>query len=232
MQQVTLNSNVAKLIGSPSPSTANPQELVQSHFAYQTPPYEVNKVSYHISSPNIQLSSSLTLIEKITRLLSALTLDYCNSNSKINNSFTTIKPFVTEILKRSKSNKLIAILASHYFKTIFSNLQEKQQDELPEFAKCSKRIFLSCLILSHKFVNDNTFSMETWSSISGLKSKDLSTMERWCLNKLGYNLFIDSNKLLTSETTFFGQTTKSLKRKLDEDPFNTSRNFKKISKSQ
>ncbi|CAB4253808.1 similar to Saccharomyces cerevisiae YHR071W PCL5 Cyclin [Maudiozyma barnettii] len=180
----------------------------QSHLAYQTPPYETNIVNISSSSTKTAIhrfiaspqqcqkqSTSSKLIKNISNLMSNSTSQFLITDSKINNSFNKNIKFLTEVLKRSKSNKLIAMLASHYFKQIYENLNSNKINDLPEFAKCSKRIFLTCLILSHKFINDNTFSMKTWSSISGLPAKDLSTLERWCLHKLDYNLYVDIKEI-------------------------------------
>ena len=187
---------------SPDTNISSNVNLNQSHLAYQTPPYETSLDNRIKRTPvGRKRSNSLSdLLNKINKLMMICTRDF--QKNKINNS--NIK-FLTEVLKRSKSNKLITILSCHYFKNIYQNLNGLNviANELPEFAKCPKRIFLSCLILSHKFINDNTFSMKTWSSISGLNSKDLSTMERWCLNKLDYNLFWDLNKLMDSEKQLF-----------------------------
>lgn len=187
---------------SPDTNIPSRDNLIQSHLAYQTPPYEVSLDNVIKRTPvGRKRSNSLSdLLNKINKLMMICTRDF--QKNKITNA--NIK-FLTEVLKRSKSNKLITILSCQYFKKIYQNLNESNinTNELPQFAKCSKRIFLSCLILSHKFINDNTFSMKTWSSISGLNSKDLSTMERWCLSKLDYNLAWDLNKLMDSETDLF-----------------------------
>lgn len=228
------------------------ESFAQSHFAYQTPPYEPVATLRDTTPPraltNAQEVSPLTspqrvsparsLIEKIIKLMSVSTARF-NANSttdksSIINAVTKNRAFVAEVLKRSKSNRLIAVLAARYFKAVYAALQETPSNELPEFAKCSKRILLTCLILSHKYINDNTFSMKTWSSISGLNARDLSTMERWCLHKMDYNLYVEVNDILASENETFSACTKtesrSYKRHLDDDCIEDAEKVRKIAK--
>ena len=139
-------------------------------------------------------SAHIGLNTSIATLLSALTSNY--SNQKINNSKHLILSFVNEITKRSKSSQHVVISATYIFHQFYTKgLKTISMARLPEFSRCSKRIFLCCLILAHKFNNDSTFSMKTWGIISGLKPKDLSTMERWTLSILNYNIWINPSTL-------------------------------------
>ncbi|CCF60582.1 hypothetical protein KAFR_0K02280 [Kazachstania africana CBS 2517] len=190
---------------------------LQSHFAYQTPPYELNKTRLcNIDSKKRRCdskNSSAALMDNITFLLYDLTSRF--EKSKINNSIDKIRTFITEVLKRSKSNKHVAVLASFYFQ----KLHGLNSKDIPEFAKCPKRIFLVCLILAHKFSNDVTFSNKSWSLISGLKSKDLSVMERFCLNQLNYDLFIKPTVLTDWENELTKRSMKAVNSKRSYDEF-------------
>ena len=232
----------------PRNSSETVDSFSQSHFAYQTPPYEpvATTSSAARTTPSRQentplvspqkVSSASSLIDKITKLMAASTARFSANTiaakSTITNTLTKNRAFVTEVLKRSKSNRLIALLAARYFKAIYAALQDIPTSDLPEFAKCSKRIMLTCLILAHKYINDNTFSMKTWSSISGLNARDISTMERWCLHKMNYNLYVDVDDILASETeTFIVQTvSRGCKRRMDEDNVEASVKVRKMAK--
>ncbi|QLG71969.1 hypothetical protein HG535_0C03220 [Zygotorulaspora mrakii] len=183
--------------------------------AYQTPPYDTKK-QYEATSPSPRTScirSPELLIDQIAILLSSLTMNRCTT--KIRNDSEVLGGFLREILKRSKCNKKVTLLSTLYFQKI--NNSQKDIDDLPEFAKCSKRAFLSCLILAHKFLNDNTFSLKTWSLISGLKQKDLSCMERWYLQKLDYKLFAAESELEDLEVRLFPKRRRSLDESLAEE---------------
>lgn len=163
---------------------------LQSSFAYHTPPIESRKSESCTPNKQLDVNSSAALLNNISALLSTLTKSY--SSTKINNSVINIRPFLIEILKRSKCNKQTAIVAAYYFKKLYTgNKFDNFDNKIPEFFRCAKRIFLTCLIISHKFNNDNTFSMKSWSHITGLKQKDLTVLERWCLSKLNFELFIN-----------------------------------------
>lgn len=159
---------------------------------YQTPPNEVKSNNSNVNHFSKIISSPNSIINCISLFLSKMTSSKNINDSKINNSVISIKSFLIEILRRSKCNKNVVILATYYFDKLLS---ENDYELFPVFAKCAKRIYLIYLIIAHKFLNDNTFSMKTWSNISGLNQKNLTDMERWCLNKLNYNLFIDNQKL-------------------------------------
>lgn len=139
-------------------------------------------------------SSNNTLNGYVATLLSALTSNY--SNQRINNSKHLILQFLTEIVRRSKSSHHVVIHATYLFHQLYTNgLKRVSMTGMPEFARCSKRVFLSCLILAHKFNNDSTFSMKTWGLISGLKVRDLATMERWALSIFDYKLYVSASVL-------------------------------------
>ncbi|EDO14929.1 hypothetical protein Kpol_1005p17 [Vanderwaltozyma polyspora DSM 70294] len=158
------------------------------------------------SSPvNKKLSSETTFkkfIVHIAKLLSTITSSLSANDSTINNSVNTIVPFIVEIIDRSKCNKNVLLLATYYFKQIYSLnpiSTKNSKSPLPTFSHCAKRIFLCCLIISHKFLNDNTFTMKSWHCISGLPQTHLSLMERWCLTRLNYNLNVHQDALLQLE---------------------------------
>ncbi|CAL9732343.1 PHO85 cyclin-5 [Monosporozyma unispora] len=188
MQQVTPESNLLRLDTTLSNN-------IHSFPVYQTPPREdIKHEQEQIKTENLvdpSKASTALIIHNISRLLSNITQNL--QVGKINNSVQTIRSFIIEILKRSKCNKMTTILASFYINKLYQN--QVDLNKLPEFAKCSKRMFLICLIISHKFLTDNTYSMKTWSHITGLPVKTLNNMERWCLNKLNYELFVKKDIL-------------------------------------
>lgn len=86
------------------------------------------------------------------------------------------------------------MLAAVYFEKIY-----QVSNEIPDFGRCPRRIYLCCLILAHKFLHDKTLSLNAWRLISGLKPRELSFMERWCLGRLDYQLHIKDEELRALE---------------------------------
>ncbi|SCU91460.1 LAME_0E12596g1_1 [Lachancea meyersii CBS 8951] len=126
------------------------------------------------------------LVNQVATVLSALTSKF--SNHRVNNTKPHLVAYLTKVIKRTKCSKKIVLLSIFYFHKLYTRKLDSITN-LPEFSRCSKRVYLCCLILAHKFLNDQSFSMASWQKISGLSCKDISTMERWCLNKLDYELF-------------------------------------------
>ena len=115
------------------------KNLTTSSNPYQTPPTETNSTPPQTSS--IKRKTNLAII--ISNFASEISRPL--SNGKINNSPQNILKFLNEVFKRSKCSKENAVLATFYFQKIYqSNIGD--EPSLPEFSRCSKRIFLSCLI--------------------------------------------------------------------------------------
>lgn len=187
--------------------------------AYQTPPYEQWKNTSCYSPP--ALLSSDTLVSRISVALCQRTCKI--STDKIKNEVKSVGSFVREVLRRSESNTKITVLAFTYFNKVYDG--QSSRDKLPEFARCSKRIFLGCLILAHKFLNDNSFTMKTWNMISGLKQKDLCLMERWCLDRLDYKLLVSEGEYAVFEKRLLAASNK--RTRCEHEPVE-GLNYKKV----
>ncbi|CCD24090.1 cyclin family protein NDAI_0C04300 [Naumovozyma dairenensis CBS 421] len=196
MQQVTPKYSVtsySKLIFPTPRSCKSTQTKTSSNNIHSqqtsTPPSSPTSYSSKLDQKTLE-SIPLTLFtNKIASFLSETAKKY--STTRINNDVQSLKSFINEITKRSKSKRNILLLATYYFQKLYTSLSTCPVSTIPEFAFCAKRSFLTCIIIAHKYLNDSTFSMESWSLISGLNKKALSTIERWCLGKLDYNLFVD-----------------------------------------
>lgn len=186
--------------------------------AYQTPPYEQKNSLCSVSPGPL---SSDTLVSRIGVALCERTSKI--STDKIRNEAASVSSFVREVLRRSKSNSKSTVLAFTYFNKIYDS--QLGRDKLPEFARCSKRVFLSCLILANKFLNDNSFTMKTWTMISGLKQKDLCLMERWCLDRLDYKLLVAETEYAVFENRLFATGNKRMR---SEEESGTGLSYKKL----
>ncbi|AMD19245.1 HBR344Wp [Eremothecium sinecaudum] len=106
----------------------------------------------------------------------------------------SLRLYLVEILRRSKCSRNVTLLATYYY-FILQVVIVTRGEAVPEFTQSSKRLFLCCLILAHKFTHDQTFAMKTWSQMTGLSAKDISMMERWVLRKLEFRLYIGAEDL-------------------------------------
>ncbi|KAL3234876.1 PHO85 cyclin-5 [Nakaseomyces bracarensis] len=165
----------------PLKDTVSVSEVSQAN--YNTPPYELLNLPHQEAHEQVNLCDVVAFIsDKMATV---------KQGKRINNSVASITGFLKEVMKRAQINKNILLLASIYFKNLVSSYKE----ELPDFACCGKRLLLVCLILAHKFSNDMTFSMRTWTQVSGLPTMSISIMERWCLKQLNYGLYINNETL-------------------------------------
>ncbi|GAV53328.1 hypothetical protein ZYGR_0AI06120 [Zygosaccharomyces rouxii] len=162
-------------------------------FAYQTPPYgECKSVE---SSPKLSNNSERSVFNEslVDRMAVFLTL---NTKTTAKDDFKSIRRFMKELLRRSQCNRRCALLAMAYVEKIYQNMGDEGCDD---FAKCVKKVYLSCLIISNKFLSDRTLSLRTWRLVSGLTPAEMSTRERWCLGKLDYHLYIKDTELYDLE---------------------------------
>ncbi|CCE62843.1 hypothetical protein TPHA_0D02050 [Tetrapisispora phaffii CBS 4417] len=189
----------------------NSNEIRNSKNVYHTPPYEFNdngpqpkpkptitiknevNVYNSIINDNDNSEQKKILIQ-LSKLLSKFSSNITESNIISNDS---IVHFITEVIGRSKCNKQTLLLATLYFKNIYSSFtnDKLKASNVPEFIKCIKRTYLSCLIVSHKFLNDNTYSLKSWNKITGLSAKTLSMMEKYSLMTLNFNLHLDNSEV-------------------------------------
>lgn len=153
------------------------------HGHYNTPPYFESALPHSVYEEHVNLCDIVAFIsDKMSSV---------KQGKRINNSVASVTEFLKQVMKRAQINKETLLLAAMYFK----NLVHSYKEDLPDFACCGKRVLLVCLILAHKFSNDMTFSMRTWTQVSGLPIKSISIMERWCLKQLNYGLYISKDAM-------------------------------------
>lgn len=158
-------------------------------FAYQTPPYgECSSVENSPKKTNDSERKDFneSLVDKIALFLTV--------NAK--DDFKSVRKFVKELLRRSQCNRRAAILAAAYVGKIYQKMEDENDDKS---AHSVKKIYLSCLIISNKFLNDRTMSFKTWRLVCGLTPAEMSSRERWCLDKLNYHLYIKDAELYELE---------------------------------
>lgn len=178
---------------SPDPKQVIPLENLAC-FAYQTPPYKDygSDDACSTKGPPSNNAFNELLVDKLATLLRMHTMK-CDI-SRTGKGTKNLREFLKELLKRCQCNRRASLLAAVYFEKIY-----QVSNEIPDFGRCPRRIYLCCLILAHKFLHDKTLSLNAWRLISGLKPRELSFMERWCLGRLDYQLHIKDEELRALE---------------------------------
>jgi hypothetical protein len=90
--------------------------------------------------------------------------------------------FVASVLSQTNSSSSILLLSLFYMKKLSTRVSLKgaQGSEY--------RIWLTSLILADVFLNDNAFLIQSWSTVSGLKSQEIVAMRREFLTGLRFDL--------------------------------------------
>nr|CAG8512379.1 7360_t:CDS:2 [Entrophospora candida]CAG8572073.1 12038_t:CDS:2 [Entrophospora candida] len=84
-------------------------------------------------------------------------------------------------------------------------------ESLVDSATCGRRMFLASLIVASKYLQDNNYSNNAWSKISGLSLKEINSIERRFLQLIVYNLYV-SEEVFNNWTNLGNQTADNHKR--------------------
>ncbi|KAJ1962982.1 hypothetical protein IWQ62_003359 [Dispira parvispora] len=101
------------------------------------------------------------------------------------NSTQLYRKFVYQILKAtslSSSVVLLSLKLIHHFRQKLVSREVKNGSEF--------RIFTVALMLSSKFLEDNTFTTKTWAEVSGFDFQELHRIQVEFLNTVGHDLYV------------------------------------------
>jgi hypothetical protein len=109
-----------------------------------------------------------------------------------------LRSFVSEMLSRGQTTfatlqtALIYILrlrlyAPEHFR---SNPYTKQK---PHPVICCRRMFLTCLVIAHKYLSDRAYLNSAWTKVTGLSVAEINFMEREVLRIINYKLEINED---------------------------------------
>jgi len=95
-----------------------------------------------------------------------------------------LKIFVQEILRKSKTSYSTLQIALYYlilFKECLlrNDFNQQAKDKTIQYGR---RMFLTALILSSKYLQDHNHSTHIWSKISGIRSSEINQNEIQYLN--------------------------------------------------
>ncbi|KAI8384184.1 cyclin-domain-containing protein [Blakeslea trispora] len=112
-----------------------------------------------------------------------------------------LRTFIQEVLKRSRTTYSTLQTALFYIFRIQSSVvrllqQQKQQQDGSSwqhnaYVSCGRRMFLASLVVASKFVQDKTYRNSAWAKIAGLPVQEINTAERYFLELMNYQLYID-----------------------------------------
>lgn len=170
------------------------QKLPQSKLALPSP--QLSPKGWIHGPPTARGSCTDVMVDVALHVTRVAAKSNFMSQKKTSNSLPRLLSFVREVSNRSNCNADTLLLATYYFDKLHLQRLNLLEHELPEFACCARRTFLTCLILAHKFTNDNTLRMETWHLITGLHTRDLITLERWILHKMDHDLYVKPSVLI------------------------------------
>ncbi len=101
--------------------------------------------------------------------------------------------FVSETLRRSKSSYSTLQVALYYLILLKPKILSITQLETATpncLLDCPRRTFLTSLIVSAKYLQDQTYSLKSWSRITGLRLKEIKNYELQFLKAIKYDLYI------------------------------------------
>lgn len=95
------------------------------------------------------------------------------------------KSFISSVLQQAQLSPTCLSLSLYYiYKLKFKPISANENSEY--------RVFTTALILSNKFLDDNTFTNSTWAKMTRLPLEEISLMEIEFLKCLKYNLVVDN----------------------------------------
>jgi hypothetical protein len=97
-------------------------------------------------------------------------------------SDTPFTIFVQNVLSQTNSSSSIILLSLFYMRKLSTRVSLKGEPG------SEKRIWLTALILSDAFLNDNAFAMNSWSKVSDLQASEIVAMRREFLTGLRFDL--------------------------------------------
>lgn len=142
--------------------------------------------------------TALVLVDVTTQTIETIwPLSAAHGMASADQNLFSLRTFVLEVLKRSKTSYSTLLVAIYYLVVIMSKLpsfdftmeQMIDSDECRAM-QCGRRMFLAALILASKYLQDRNYSTRAWGKISGLKPYEINTNERVFLEAVNWKLHL------------------------------------------
>ncbi|KAI7901821.1 cyclin-domain-containing protein [Cokeromyces recurvatus] len=123
------------------------------------------------------------VIQMVPKIWSGNTVQLSTSYS---NAFRFYCQNIFKTTQISNSCILVALFYIYRLRYTYPSIQASMGSEV--------RLFTTALILSNKYLDDNTFTNKTWSEVSGISLKELNIMEIEFLTALQYKICVHHNQ--------------------------------------
>ena len=173
----------------------HPERIAGTDLAkLRCPPWMVS-FQQSLIPPDFLTDSAAQIVEVIWPLSSST----CRSSAALgSNDVLTLRGFIQETLKRSRTSYSTLQVALYYLIVIKPHIpdrdftQEQFHDDGPLALslQCGRRMFLTALILASKYLQDRNYSNQAWSRLSGLSVQDVNTNEMAFLSAVDWRLHI------------------------------------------
>lgn len=189
-------SSVQSSIFSDESQTSSPASSIESS------PHNKPKVccsSHDKLKPECKSLFVEALVDSAATIIETVWPCSTDSNCYIRQALS-LKTFVQETLRRSRTSYSTLQLALYYIIRIKSYIYEqraynrrignvvKKGDKLR--LRCGRRAFLSALMIASKYVQDRNYSIRAWSKISGLPVPELCENEQLFLSAMDWNAHV------------------------------------------
>lgn len=111
-----------------------------------------------------------------------------------NRGVLPLRRYIEETLRRSRTSYSTLQVALYYLILVKSHVSRIDLTVEPDAERramhCGRRMFLSALILASKYLQDRNYSAKAWSKMSGLKTTEINSNERYFLAAVDWQLHI------------------------------------------
>ncbi|KAI8096615.1 uncharacterized protein BX664DRAFT_324410, partial [Halteromyces radiatus] len=117
----------------------------------------------------------------------------CNDTTKRTGRVADTKHFIKHFLKASRTRHSTLLIAIFYLFRLKPKLATVLTTAMPSdrpYYACGRRMFLSAVILAHKYQNDRTYRNTSWAALTGLPVEQITRSERLFLQLMDYQLYI------------------------------------------
>ncbi|KAK9710329.1 hypothetical protein K7432_008484 [Basidiobolus ranarum] len=116
---------------------------------------------------------------------------YSNPNPFSLPTYPTFRVFCIHVLNNIRMSPATVILALKYVQKLKKMSQTMRGESGSEY-----RIFIVAMILASKFLEDITYTSQSWSTITGMPTREIAIMEREFLAGLQYELYVSNSDFL------------------------------------
>ncbi|ANB15282.1 hypothetical protein AWJ20_2908 [Sugiyamaella lignohabitans] len=183
----------ASSYGASSTAASNPTSSATANSTCSSSPAKKNKSIYYNNVANIVCLLWFNDINLLMKCLNEAQVSNSYANCKTcefsSHSIPTsaFKQFIANVITRTQLPPTAVSLALLYI----LRLKRYAPVSIVGSANSEYRVFSVALILTNKYLDDNTYTNKTWADITRLPLKELSAMEIEFLGNMRYSLHVD-----------------------------------------